>query len=652
MIVGLLVRNFKTYQAINYIKLSNGKLFSALVGENGAGKSSVLEALNSFFNGADWNYHHSLTKGFTEREPFICPIFLIKKDTLPSLGEFQWLLEKISELTWSSTVLDFNPSYKSHAELFCEHREDLTSEGFNNKTHYLIPFGIKKDQKNALPNVFFPMFETVSSYNSLIKNYASSGEAITLLQQRITEYYKYIYLPADIDFIEYTKIEGKTIQALLGQKLDTIVRAFIKREDVRTINSQLNEFLGSISEKLEVYEYRKPAQKQNLVNQSHLTEKVIEAFFESKVLNRKDGRERTPVGDLSSGEKRQALVDVAKAFLLANAAPSHQQIILAIDEPELSLHVSSCFGQFEKLREIAESRIQILITTHWYGFMPIISNGVAVYCPKNDQPPLLLDLRCFREDIKKLRSDTRGELPVELELKGINDLVQSIIASITTSAYKWIICEGSADRIYLSHYIKSPGLFIVPVGGSPAVKKIYNYLYLALEDARDDIKGKVFCLIDTDKKFESFDGKDSLAGIQIRRIKNDEDSFRTALLKTSDNNASPPTVIEDTLSPTSFISAIDSFRSHKLYGELIAQLPEKLTSENNEWPSGFALNLNFTDRRAMEHLFEADGFKVKFALRYTELDDPSKKPEWIREIEAFLATTKAKPPKPNKRTQR
>lgn len=144
MIVGLLVRNFKTYQAINYIKLSNGKFFSAMVGENGAGKSSVLEALNSFFNGADWNYHHSLTKGFTEREPFICPIFLIKKNTLPSLGDFQWLLEKISELTWSSAVLDFNPSYKIHAELFCEHREALMLEGYSNKTHYLIPFGVKK----------------------------------------------------------------------------------------------------------------------------------------------------------------------------------------------------------------------------------------------------------------------------------------------------------------------------------------------------------------------------------------------------------------------------------------------------------------------------------------------------------------------------
>lgn len=337
---------------------------------------------------------------------------------------------------------------------------------------------------------------------------------------------------------------------------------------------------------------------------------------------------------------------------MANAAPSHQQIILAIDEPELSLHVSSCFGQFEKLREIAHSQIQILITTHWYGFMPIISDGVAVYCPKGDQPPLLLDLRCFREDIKKLRSKTLGELPVELELKGINDLVQSIIASITSSDYKWIICEGSADRIYLNHYIKIPGLLIVPVGGSSVVKKIFNYLHLALEDARDDIKGRVFCLLDTDKRFESFDGKDSLNGIQIRRIKNDEDSFRTALLKTSDNNASPSTIIEDTLNPSSFISAIDSFRSNKYYDKLVSQLPNKLTSENNKWPSGLALNLNFTDRKAMEHLFEADGFKVKFALKYTEIDDSSEKPEWIREIEAFLATTKTKPPKPSNRPQK
>ena len=206
MIIGLLVRNFKTYQAINYIKLSNGKHFSALVGENGAGKSSVLEALNSFFNAADWNYHHSLAKGFAEREPFICPIFLIKKDTLPSLGEFQWFVEKVSELTWSAAIGDFNPAHKSHAEMFYEHREKLITEGYSSDSYYLIPLGLKKEQKYAVPTVFFSMFETLPAYNSLINNYLGSGGAITLLQQRIIDYYKFIYLPADIDFKHYTKI--------------------------------------------------------------------------------------------------------------------------------------------------------------------------------------------------------------------------------------------------------------------------------------------------------------------------------------------------------------------------------------------------------------------------------------------------------------
>jgi hypothetical protein len=349
---------------------------------------------------------------------------------------------------------------------------------------------------------------------------------------------------------------------------------------------------------------------------------------------------------LSSGEKRQALVDVAKAFLLANAAPTHQQIVLAIDEPELSLHVSSCFSQFEKLREIAESKIQVIITTHWYGFMPIISNGVAVYCPKSDQPPLLLDLRCFREDIKKLKADTKGELPAELELKGINDLVQSIIASITSSDYRWIICEGSADSIYLNHYLKDSKLFVVPVGGSPTVKKIFSYLHLALEDSRSDIRGKVYCLIDTDKRFESFDGKDSISGILIRRLKNSEETCRTELLKTSDNNASPPTVIEDTLNAASFIKAIQNFKSHGVYGPLIARLSTALSSENDAWPSSLSLNLNFTDRRAMEQLFDSEGFKVKFALKYVELDDPVNKPGWVTEIENFLSAAAPKPAKP------
>ena len=57
MIIGTILRNFKTYNGINYIPVSHGPNFCGLVGNNGIGKSSVLEALDSFFNAKTWNYN-------------------------------------------------------------------------------------------------------------------------------------------------------------------------------------------------------------------------------------------------------------------------------------------------------------------------------------------------------------------------------------------------------------------------------------------------------------------------------------------------------------------------------------------------------------------------------------------------------------------
>ncbi|EAS5601021.1 hypothetical protein D9R73_23665, partial [Salmonella enterica] len=55
MIIGLFLRYFKTYGGNNYIPLSSGSNFCGLIGNNGIGKSSVLESLDSFFNSKNWN---------------------------------------------------------------------------------------------------------------------------------------------------------------------------------------------------------------------------------------------------------------------------------------------------------------------------------------------------------------------------------------------------------------------------------------------------------------------------------------------------------------------------------------------------------------------------------------------------------------------
>lgn len=652
MIVGLFIRNFKIYQNINYIPLSKGKLFSAIVGDNGAGKSSILEALNSYFNNFDWNCNHVVvTSGFDTREPFICPVFLFDKSHLPSTFKHQAELDVASSFVWGATSQSFNSANRKIATQFCEHRDQLVEEGYSGETHYLFPMGLLKRGMNAPTETYFSIFETHEDELGIkFLDYIGRTEAEAVLQL-IQDTYSYVYLPSEIDFQSYTKIEGRTIQALLGRKLDSIVRAFISSKTITNINRDLTAFLNEIAAVLEGYEYKKPSKKQTLFNHSHFTEKVIEAFFDSKVLTKIDGDNSTPVNNLSSGEKRKALIDVARGFLLRAEQAGPQQVILAVDEPELSLHVSACFEQFEKLKDISEANVQTIITTHWYGFMPIVSNGVAVYISKVEQARAvpLIDLRCFRDDIKKLKEKTRGVLPANIELKGMNDLVQSIIASITGSDYKWVVCEGSSDKIYLEHYFSTDSKrpFILPVGAAKNVKKIFSYIVMALDSDRDDIEGRVLFLLDTDKNFEKFDGSDGIENLRIRRLLNSSSEMKTTLAHTTNSIFFPPTEIEDSLDAESFVETLGYFAEDEMYQEVFGELSEPLTVTDSDLPSGLALNLRSSDKLILEKLFDMEGFKIKFALAYVEYSDPSRCPEWITEIKQFLY-----PPKPRLKRSR
>jgi predicted ATP-dependent endonuclease of OLD family len=635
MLIGIILRGYKTYQTLTYIPISNGTSFSAFVGENGVGKSSVLEALDSFFNSTEWNVHHILlSKGPKEREPVICPIFLLSKDSLKDLSD-NWLLDNLSKILWEAKPSEFNASVRSHAESFCNHRDSLISEGFSHENSYLVPVGHIKYNLQSPPSHEFSIFESTNSFTTL-KKYAQYDGLKNQLYAEVTKRYKYIYIPSEIDYKEYTRIEGTTIQALLGQKLDEIVREFIKPTMITEINRKLSEFLDQISSTLQEYQYKKPARKQNLVNRSHITEKVIEAYFESKVLNKKFGKDTIPVNSLSSGEKRKALIDIAKAFLTSANQSADTQIILAIDEPEMSLHVSSAFKQFENLKNISKNGTQVIVTTHWYGFMPIVSSGLAIYCTRGTNSPKALDLRCFREEIRNLTKDSSGALPIELELKGTTDLIHSIVSSMTKSDYRWVICEGSADKIYLDHYLDGAKVNVIAVGGSPTVKRIYNYMETALSEAKVDVKGKAFFLVDTDKAFEQYAAKNSVKEIKIMRIKNDIRDAKTKLLLTSDNQAYPPTVIEDTLPSKPFIETLEQLGKYGEHAQKIKEIDLSAATLSDSIPSGLALNLRANDQVAMEQLFNSTGFKVKFALEFVKIAPKNLRPSWIEEILKFL----------------
>lgn len=423
MIFSLFLRNYKTYRGWNFIPVSNGEFFSAFVGENGVGKSYILEALDIYFNNpnSDWNYNHSVAKsGFSSTEPTICPVFIIPKQHINKAKKVYKWLEVASQITWQLEFQQFNSSHISIANDFIKQLDRFKAENKNyEKTFFIFPLAYEKKSQRET-KLSLSIFNGVSDYrDDLYEQFEITlDDFIEEARDLIDELFEYIYIPSEIYFEHYTKIESNTTQSLMGTTVDEIVRKAVDEKLIKEINTKLDLFINEVSSYLEIYEYKKPAKKQTLFNLTHLSSKIIETYFESKVLNLNLTGESTPIFHCSSGEKRKAIIDLARAFIM-KSTDRRRQVILSIDEPEISLHTSSCFSQFEKLHDISSHNVQTLVATHWYGFMSAIPAGTATYIAEQDseKKTYLIDLSRFREDIKIIKTESKGKQPSSIELK-------------------------------------------------------------------------------------------------------------------------------------------------------------------------------------------------------------------------------------------
>lgn len=646
MIVSIFLRHFKIYKGINYLPLSEGVGFSSIIGENGCGKSSILEALDFCFNkkgASDWPINNlAKSDGISgDNFPFIVPVYLIHKDKLRKetkldLENFK-KAKLLSDFLWKTTIKAKGKFYDD----FYNHRNNL-SNIYDSEDYFLLLVGKKYND----PGIYFGSFHNQLTF---INDKPHETYENTELQkffkgfnEYINSHYSYIYIPVETDVQTYTKLETQDMQKLMDKNIQREIEKAITSKTINQINKDLDKFVKEIEEVLEVYHYK--GHFKNNLTMPDLVSKIIEAYFSIKVLNKKvENSKSIPVTELSSGEKRKALIDVAYSFLRKNN-DRDSNIILAIDEPEASLHISNCYEQFDKLLRISKDNHQIIVSTHWYGFLPIITNGSATAITKNNKNEIsfkFLNLYNYRENILHLRKQHKGPLPIDYNIKSYNDLVQSIIISIMqNNSYYWIICEGQSEKIYFDFYfqneINNRNLRILPVGGYKEVKKIYSYLNTPIKDPdyKVSISGKVYCLIDTDKEridiTEYSKDKNLIFERLVLRKK------KSILVDVNNVLMSPPTEIEDCLDPIIFYHTLQEFT---LKYESISNLFLKKDLELEEQYSGDFFDLTKKEKELIKEFFDDnEGFnKILFAKKYVEL---AEKPffkeriklEWVEEI--------------------
>ena len=246
---------------------------------------------------------------------------------------------------------------------------DYLREIYSDKEYYFFILGIQYEYKNK---AYFTTFNKDVEGNIPEE---LKGFNYDVILDRIKEYYSYIYIPTQTSPSEILRIESKEIQNLMNAdvlgEIDTILNEKNFEEGRRKfsvidfLNDSLNKYMDSVNDVIQnidkEYAFKvEGAYKKNLTS-SDVRKKILEAYFSIRTL-KKDKQE---IHELSSGEQRIAIIDIATAFLLHNNN-TDKKIIFAIDEPENSLHISKAFNQFERLEALSDKH-QIIFTTHWYG---------------------------------------------------------------------------------------------------------------------------------------------------------------------------------------------------------------------------------------------------------------------------------------------
>ena len=545
MLTAILLRNIKNYSNINFIPIcSYESKYSIYVGNNGVGKSAILEAINVFFNEKEWNISISQKK----TEAYICPIFLIKKTDVR--GSLKELYTIVSDSLWETTV-DFNTDA---IKQFLRFRDKLKPD--YEQDYFLVMIGIGYD------NYKIPYF---SSFDSLLRKVLKEkkgidDEAITgeygKILNDVRNRYSYIYVPVEESPDELLKLQNYTMQKMLNTDLLSEIEKVLneKTKQKNTIISQINNSLDEFVEKInsiiitidDRYSFSSDYYKRGSLTAKDLRNKVLEAYFPLRTLK----VEKKKVSQLSSGEQRKAIIDIAYAILAANEKKAtEKEIILAIDEPENSMHVSNCFNQFLRLEELASKfGKQVIITTHWYGFLPIAQDGDMHYITDNDGGEKIRSFSLYNY------TEQRREYPDVIELKSLYDLATALITYMRHgNCENWIICEGSDDKIYLEHIIDNSKYKILPVGGCGNVVKLFQLVYEPLSDKTENPMSNILFLTDTDEKFTYISAPNELGGklkkrhVFLRRLQREDDQIR--LVDPLKSNYFTQTEIEDCLNP-------------------------------------------------------------------------------------------------------
>ncbi|EAN1831118.1 ATP-binding protein, partial [Salmonella enterica] len=266
MIAGLFIRNVKTYQGINYIPLTDSPNLSGLLGNNGIGKSSILEAFDTILNSKDWNYNTVVKKsGLDKTSPYIVPVFILEETFFDSaMLPFAKTLDALArEVSLEDAT---NAQTRVILDNYIKHRDRILSR-HDMDGKLIVPVGRFYNNDISLSVLAGRTLPLVIERNTFdaeldLSEDVEQTQCFSKLFEYIINELEYLYIPKEIDTGLFTKLESMGTQVLMGESLHEILDRIVGETTVGDINRELSGFLEDISTKLVDYTYRTPSERQ------------------------------------------------------------------------------------------------------------------------------------------------------------------------------------------------------------------------------------------------------------------------------------------------------------------------------------------------------------------------------------------------------
>lgn len=419
-IESLTIKNYRSVQGPLTIRFpEEGPL--VLVGENNAGKSNIIRALNLVlgqgysgnhdpedheFYGRDRSRGIEITANFSEADKFA--------------GAH-------TEVCWSHGVVDPKGTMHSlHPSRWAGRAYDYMSNAAKDTCVCVV---IEADRQ--------------------LSKHLGYSSRYTFLSRLMHEFHKAL-----------TDDKGTVteLEQLFAQVKERFERIQPYAEFTKTLQDQLGDFAGNMTHRLEV-----DFQAYNPVN-----------FFHALRLHATEDGNIRSLEELGTGEQQI----LALSFAYAYARTFHHGVVLVIEEPEAHLHPLAQQWLARRINEMCGEGLQIVLTTHSPHFIDIeYVDGLVLVRKEHDGTHITqiavdeLVAHCIHLGAPAARTTVKNILPFYAAM-----VTPAILEGFFAKAA--ILVEGATEALALPLYMERSGLLcardgfaIIPVTGKGSLGK-------------------------------------------------------------------------------------------------------------------------------------------------------------------------------------